>query len=356
MREALAEAKQKLGEGATILHSKPYEESLWLGLGRKQGVELLAAVDTPDTMWSQPAASFANTSGVSGVQSRNEGIEQDIGSVSRQIEEVKDLIARMQTESAPPPSPPRNEISTAVRRLIDNGVPRKLAETLLPDDMVKDKAHILNILMQRIRCSGQIDCSRGQARVALIGPTGAGKTTTAAKLAAQYSLVHKKSVAMLTLDTYRIGAVEQLATYARILNIPLEVALSPEDINGLIRKHNDKDLIIIDTVGRSQRNPNHILELARMLKPVRVTETHLVVPGSGSIAVQNEVVVSFSRLGADRLLISKLDECPEPGCVLHLAATSLLPFSYITYGQEVPDDIALANSEQLAKLVWEGRL
>lgn len=312
MHEALAEARRQLGDGVTVLHTKQCDSPALFGLARKRGVEILAAVDTLHHRRS-------NDSG--------------------------HVIAG--TERLPESSP-------IVDRLVQNGVPNYLAESLCKS--VEDLDVIINNIAQRINVSGPIDCSRSQARVALVGPTGVGKTTTAAKLAAHYSHFHNKKVALLTLDTYRIAAVEQLAVYARILNVPFEIALCPEDVDALIAKHADKDLILIDTVGRSQRNREHVDELGKFVRAANPTEVHLVVSASASPAAQKESVNSFGSLRADRLILTKLDECPQAGCILGLAAESLLPFSYITYGQEVPDDITAAEKDYLARLVWEGSL
>ncbi len=247
------------------------------------------------------------------------------------------------------------ERSAAAERLIRNGVPEKIAE-LLTSDGEEDMDRILDLLARRITCSGALKVGKNQSRVALVGPTGVGKTTTIAKLAAQYSLVQKKKVGLLTLDTYRIGAVEQLSTYARLLDIPLEVALSPEDVDSLVARHRDKDLILIDTVGRSQRSREQLSELAKFLEAANPTEVHLTVSASASPAAQREAVDGFGSMSAAHLILTKLDECPQPGCIVGLSSTTLLPFSYVTCGQDVPDDISVADSKQLARVVWEGAL
>ena len=337
MRDALAEARRQLGDDAAILHAKPYEEPALFGLVKKQGVEVLLAVDE-DAPDDHPADSPAST---------------QLHRVESQVTEVRKAISELMTGLA---VVRRKELSPSVQRLVDNGVSDSIAEGVMSGVGSDDTAAALTAIAGRIRCSGGIECGRRQVRIALIGPTGVGKTTTAAKLAAQYSLVHKKSTALITLDTYRVGAVEQLATYARILNVPLEIAMRVEDVDALVAKHADKDLIIIDTVGRSQRSNEHILELAAFVKAARPTETHLVVAASADPAVRREAVDSFGRIGVDRIVMTKLDECPRPGCVLDLAVTSLVPYSFVTYGQDVPDDIAVAESDRLAKFVWEGVL
>ncbi|MEN6372166.1 MAG: AAA family ATPase [Armatimonadota bacterium] len=345
MHDALAEARRQLGDNVTVLHTKQCDEPAMMGFGRRQSVEILAAADTP-VIPAQPSVKPvpANVTAGSGLET-----------VTQQITDIKHILARLENERTSAPAEP--EPSPVFERLVKNGVTDTLAELLASEcRSAKDSDVILNILARRINVSGPIMCGPRQARVVLVGPTGVGKTTTAAKLAAQYSLVYKKNVAMITLDTYRVAAVDQLGTYSRILNIPFEVALCPEDVDLLTSKHRDKDLIIIDTVGRSQRNMGHLAELARFVRAAAPTEVHLVVSASSSQAVQKEAIESFSTLAANRLILTKLDECPQAGCILSLSANSLLPFSYVTYGQEVPDDIAQAEKDKLAKLVWEGSL
>lgn len=344
MIEALAEARKQLGDDAKVLHTRLCEDRRWLGLGRRYGIEVLAAADTSLHV---PRLRLA-------AAPRPVSAQGNLEDVARQLAEVRRALARLDSkrEALAPKAP-----APAVARLVRNGVSEGLAEVALGESQSSAEAgEVLKHIAPRIRCTGDIDCDRSQARVALVGVTGAGKTTTAAKLAAQYAISRKKKVALLTLDTYRVGAIEQIGAYARMLDLPIEVALSPEDVDGLVRRHEDKDLIIIDTVGRSQRKREHLAELETFLRQARPTETHLVVSASADAAAQREAVDAFRPLCADRLILTKLDECPRLGCILDLAATSLLPFSYITYGQEVPDDIAVADPDRLSSLVWEGTL
>lgn len=343
MHEALAEARRQLGESATVLHTRQLESSGCLGLVRRREVELLAAVDSTECCSSPVAA---------GMRPAATGLEQhsDMEQMIREVSELRRVVANMDSRLL---TEQPKEASPVVARLTRNGIPDTIAE-VLDSESRGDSDRIMELIARRIKCSGPLEIGKTQARVALIGPTGVGKTTTVAKLAAEYTLTHKKKVALLTIDTYRIGAVEQLATYARLLDIPLEIALSPEDVASLIASHADKDLILIDTIGRSQRSREQLAELARFLRAADPTEVYLAVSASANPVAQTESVGSFGIMSPTRIVLTKLDECPQPGCVLGLASSSLLPFSYVTYGQDVPDDIAVAQSESLAKLVWEG--
>lgn len=337
---ALAEAKRLLGDDAVILHTKQITAPGWMGLSQKQSVEVIASSSEAPDQAPVPQPVFA-------------GANQDTGrltDIEKQVEEVKRSIGELTSSVIMPKQKERSPITD---RLIRQGVSEFNAEMIVSEcDSGIDQ--ITNAISKRIKCAGSISRRNGQIRAALVGPTGVGKTTTVAKLAAQCMLNYKMKVAFITLDTYRIGAVEQLSAYARILNVPIEVALSPEDGEGLIARHMDKDLIIIDTVGRSQRNREHISELGFFLRSVHATDVHLVISASAHQQAQKETVDSFSALCADKIILTKLDECPQPGCILELASSSLLPYSYVTYGQNVPDDIAAAQSGKLASYIWDG--
>ncbi|MFG0243907.1 MAG: hypothetical protein ACF8R9_14055 [Phycisphaerales bacterium JB054] len=190
--------------------------------------------------------------------------------------------------------------------------------------------------------------------IALIGPTGVGKTTTVAKLAATCKLRYGKRVGLITADTYRIAAVEQLRTYAEIVGIPLKVVLAPQDIPGAIDALSECDTIILDTAGRSQRDAARLDELGEFLRAAEPDQVQLVLSLASAESVIAAAADRYGALGPDRLLLTKLDEAVDYGVVLNTARRVGLPISFVTTGQEVPDHIEAASAERLARLVLDG--
>jgi flagellar biosynthesis protein FlhF len=187
--------------------------------------------------------------------------------------------------------------------------------------------------------------------VALIGPTGVGKTTTIAKLAAHFKLREKRRVGMITIDTYRIAAVEQLKVYANILDLPLRVVASPAEVTAAIEQMHDCDLILIDTAGRAPRDAARIAELNAFLAAAQPDETHLVLSGAAGEKMVLDAIERFSAAKPDRLIFTKLDEMVGAGLILNVLANVGMSLSYITTGQAVPNDIEVAQGTRLARLL-----
>lgn len=189
--------------------------------------------------------------------------------------------------------------------------------------------------------------------VLFVGPTGVGKTTTLAKLAADYSLNRQKKIALITADTYRIAAVEQLKTYAEILNIPVSVIYTPQEIQTAIAGHQDKDLILIDTAGRSHKNAAQFSELKMLVTAADADEVFLVLNCGMGRAACREILTQYGFLKKYKLLFTKLDEALVPGIILNARYSTGKPLSYTTAGQSVPDDIEIANIGEIVKSILE---
>ena len=192
--------------------------------------------------------------------------------------------------------------------------------------------------------------------IALIGPTGVGKTTTLAKLAASYKLRHGRRVGMVTCDTYRIAAVDQLRTYANIIGLPFEVALTPSQMKRAVHSLRDCDVILIDTAGRGQRDTNKLEELKSCLAAADPHEVHLVLSSTSSEKVLLQEAEAFSEVGADKILLTKLDEAVSFGILINVMLKVGKNLSFITTGQEVPDHIEVGSSQRLAGLVLGGEV
>ncbi len=186
---------------------------------------------------------------------------------------------------------------------------------------------------------------------AFVGPTGVGKTTTLAKVAAQILLRFNKRIALLTLDTYRIGAIEQLKTYARILRLPFEIAADAETLKKVIDRHQDRDLLLIDTAGRNPHRRDQLEEMKGILNADPRIENHLVLSATTKDADLAAIVQQFSVLPIRSYVFTKIDETEEYTALFNQVLRYKRPLSYFTNGQKVPEDIELATKSRVASLV-----
>jgi flagellar biosynthesis protein FlhF len=193
---------------------------------------------------------------------------------------------------------------------------------------------------------------RTEGRVyALVGPTGVGKTTTIAKLAAHFSLKRSQKVLLLTIDTYRIGAVEQLATYARILGLPLKVAASPKELKSCLEERGEQDLVLIDTAGRSPNNTGMLDELRDFLTVSPVIGSHLVVSATTKEGDLKKIISGFGCLPLEGYICTKLDETDQYLPLFNQLVPTRRPLSYFTHGQRVPEDLEQVTKSRIVRLL-----
>jgi len=340
MAEAVRRVKEELGPDAVVLHARTADIRTWWG-GRRPRVELTAGLAAGPV-----GASHA-------------GIERELADLRSAVERLR----RREDGAAGSPEPEGcRELRAA---LLEQGLPEALVDRLLqraaenrgPSGRAGLREAVLNLLERMLPTSGPVRVSAGRCvRVALVGPTGVGKTTTIAKLAARIALSERRSVGLLAADTYRIAAVDQLRRYAEILGAPVRVARTADEVAHAASSLSSHDIVFIDTAGRGHRDELRMNELRRFLEAARPDEVHLVLSLNSETSALFAAVDRFAPLGATRVLFTKLDEAVRVGSLLQGASRARLPVSYVTTGQEVPDDILLPDSRQLARLVLDGPL
>lgn len=348
MQEAVDGLRREFGRDAVVLHTSQKRPWLWGRLGPKR-YEVLGAVD-PDSR--RPRANYR--------PKMDQGTEQQTRTALSQptAQPIRQHSAAEGSTMDPTWSA---SIQAHFGRLVRSDIPRELSHRLLKDALGRlpkqewdDQEKVLNqlrrVIAEQIVTVDAWEFMGEQRIVVLMGPTGVGKTTTIAKLAANFSLIGAKKVGLITVDTYRIAAVEQLKTYAEIIGIPVQVAYSPRDLKDGITKMGDRDLILIDTAGRSQNNQLQIAELKNYLDGIHA-EIHLVISATTKTADVDQIIRSFSQLPIDRVIVTKLDETTAYGVILHACYQAGAPLAFVTTGQGVPEDIDVADGEKIAQLI-----
>jgi flagellar biosynthesis protein FlhF len=359
LKEALARVRRDLGGSAVILGTRELRRRRLLGLGGRELVEVTAAPPSGQGGRGRIEVSVpVDRMGTMLLASGGPAFDARLGRVHEAVEGlsrlgvVDHLLIDVPTELAP-----------TYARLLDAEIPEHLARRLVrfvADAIEPDEMHRPEAVAEALRrgvalclpVSPPIGAVGGARRVvALVGPTGVGKTTTVAKLAANAKLSLGLKVGLVTVDTYRIAAVEQLRTYAEIIDLPLAVADAPDRISGALDDLGSVDLALIDTAGRSPRDEVKIRELADFLTVARPDEVHLVLSAASGERSLRAVVDRFEPVAFDRLILTKLDEAIGLGAVLGVVSRAARPLSYLTTGQGVPDDIEPADPDRLAALI-----
>ena len=265
----------------------------------------------------------------------------------------------------------RNALDGMFQRQVEIGVNKELAQRLvyILDDIFSQflsqqkelreedvRSEFKQRLSQVIQFSNGLDFSQKEQQViALVGPTGVGKTTTVAKLAAISSIMNHKSVGLISIDAYRIAAYDQLKTYAEIIGLPVELALSPQGARTAIDGYSNKDIIIVDSVGRSPNHEIHMAELHGYMQAIQPTEVHLTTTASVKFDDYIRIVDRYRTLDVNRLIFTKLDETTSLDTLVNGAYYTRFPLSYLGVGQTVPDDLEVADINKVAGFLLPDR-
>jgi flagellar biosynthesis protein FlhF len=383
MAEALQRVKQEMGSDAVILHTRTLQVRRWLGLRKSEVVEITVGSGqevAAARRASRPAPKAAAASRprlpvqrqVSPkAPSGDELLATPAGSavmmktISREMDEVKSLVKNLVEEHRRQRAPQVSEdLFDHYLNLIQNQVADELAKDVvkaiqnqLRADHLKNPAFVRDKIAEHLEkmmpVAGPLTRTKthGPHVVALIGPTGVGKTTTVAKLAANLKLRENKRVGLITIDTYRIAAVDQLKKYADIIGSPLKVVTSPDDLHEAIAAMAEMEFVLIDTAGRAPNDALKLSELKTFLAAASPDEVHLVLSTTASQACIEAAVARFSEVRVDKILFTKLDEAVHIGVILNVARKVNKSLSYVTTGQDVPDDIEVGRGRRLAQLI-----
>ncbi|QEG33067.1 Flagellar biosynthesis protein FlhF [Bythopirellula goksoeyrii] len=372
MQQALDMIRRELGPDATVLHTRECHASL-LGrifLGRHFEVAASKDANVPARMVVTEEAAAASTSKPASnilagddFDYRNRYRNDFLADSGTEIDELQFMSQHLRQQSADSAIHKLPEALFEVYTdLIESDVEERVAQQLLHHlranetvdlhDAFALRAELMRKIESEIEVTGPLQVTSGAGKViALVGPTGVGKTTTIAKLAANFRLRENKSVGLITVDTYRIAAVEQLRTYADIIDLPMEVVSTPREMREAVARMKSMDLILMDTAGRSPRDQVRIQELKSILSEANPDEVFVVLSAVSGAKSLTTTAEKFASVGTTGIVVTKLDEAMALGNLLSIGQVSRLPISYVTDGQNVPDDIQVANSRKLAELI-----
>lgn len=372
IQDAMVQIKNDLGPEAIILSTKTIKDS------SPQRIEVVAAIDISELSNQNPGRSWCKDPD-EGRENASFGLSQGdcthqyaelqrllekIGPVSDIREELKSLkdnvellvdvigLARFRQES--------DHLAKIYQVLTVNGMSKVKSCQIIDkmrngqlSDRGKDYAACLKLAEKTIASSlsDKDGISRSRRIKAFIGPTGVGKTTTLAKLAASYCVDKRKKVGLITMDTFRIAAVEQLKVYAKIIDIPLHVATSKISFEKSLKELSDADVILVDTAGRSPSDTEYMKNISETFSGNKGVEINLLLSPTMSREHLLETEHYYRRTAYDNLILTKVDECGRYGVIYDLVQQAGKPVGYLTNGQNVPQDIESATPEKLAKLI-----
>jgi flagellar biosynthesis protein FlhF len=359
MPEAMKMIRAELGNDAVILNSKVVHKGGFFGLFAKKNIEVIAAVD-PKPFRSTVTEKKGKPVNI--VPDKLPSFEQKPvpdATLLNELNELKAMLKQLSTNVATNFASypqPLNEIDEL---LAEQGIAGALRQDIMAEVVeqwylhrevaTKEQAFMWakETLLKKLDGLLFGGISFQKKYVNVVGPTGVGKTTTLAKIAADCVLKHRKKIAFITTDTYRIAAIDQLKTYAKILNVPLEVCYNMEDFREAKKKFANYDIVFIDTAGRNFRNPQYVKDLQEIIDFDDEMETFLVLALTAKWVDMKTIYEQFSLIHIDRFIFTKLDETSHYGAMLNLVTDYQIGVAYLTNGQNVPDDIIEASPEKV---------
>lgn len=344
--EAMLKMKDELGSDAVILSTKTVKEKGLFGIFKKPLVEITAAYDDNKAAKSLLLNSY----------------DDKLMNLNYELKELKSLVLSLtkNKENSVDLSP---KLKNFHNIMVSNGVNPDISMKILKG--IEDELNLENkdyktikrivkyTLIEKLGNPKIIEADVKPKVIFFVGSTGVGKTTTLAKIAANYVLENRYNIGLITLDTYRIAAVDQLKVYAEILKLPLEVAYNKVDLIKSVNKFSDKDIIFIDTAGRSHNNFEQIEELKEILNAVERKEVFLIIDATVDYNVLNSIINRYNFLDDYSIIVTKIDEAKNYGIFLNIKSITDKEFSYFTMGQNVPEDINIVNIQEIVEKLLE---
>ena len=354
MNEALTRMRYELGKDAIIISQRKVRDSGFKGYFKPKLVEVTAAlenskVEKKNNIVNKPIEADSFKTSLNSIrdiiEKENNKLKEPEENLKEEVKEIKDLLNKV--------------IKNTNKEKNDNIVESYLNEIDVDKSLIDelditsyDKIADFKEDFKKILCRDiKVNEKDLVGKIALIGPTGVGKTTTIAKLAGRLSLIEKKKVGLITIDTYRIGAVEQLKTYAEIMNIPFKVVITLKEMEESIKELDDCDVILIDTTGRSSKNTMQISELRAFIQKVNADSISLVISGTTKNKDIDIILKGYGEVNYEDIIITKLDETNSYGGIYNIEKKSKKEIRFISTGQNVPDDIRIPSKEEICNLI-----
>ncbi|AGK97759.1 flagellar biosynthesis protein FlhF [Clostridium pasteurianum] len=385
MNEAVTRIRYELGKDAVIISQRKIRKKGFTGLFSKKVIEVTAAVDNVDKaaeitegkfkiphnsvkdsleaikkamdvqMDNENSLGKLNSPVTSGKISKEAAYNIDKDeykkedNLIKEMREMKNILNAIVKNNGNENSNHNSELYKTLEKydLEDNVIEEIINRINLENDEIEEMEKLKKVLGSMVEVSEINE----EGVIVLVGPTGVGKTTTIAKLAGRFALIEKKKIGLITVDTYRIGAVEQLKTYADIMNIPFKVVFSIKDMEAAVESMRDCDVVLVDTTGRSSKNKMQISELRAFIDKTHSENLHLVMSCTTKNRDIKSIVEGYKILNYNNIIITKLDETTTYGSILNILKEGKRPLSYVSIGQNVPDDIKALKAEEVINLI-----
>ncbi|MBU3098636.1 MULTISPECIES: flagellar biosynthesis protein FlhF [Clostridium] len=383
MNEAMTRIRYELGRDAVIISQRKIRKPGIKGFFSAKSIEVTAAVENEvnekkqntvnDNSNNNRNSNELNNIELNSIEAIKKVVQQENENHSRVVQKQNSSVHKVSNQSdnnsenlmsemmkmktmisslSQVGTPIENQKSDIEKILFDNDVDSENIENIMMkiknDRTEKTDLEKLKIILKEMI---HITKPKLEGRIVLVGPTGVGKTTTIAKLAGRLALAEGKKVGLITVDTYRIGAVEQLKTYADIMNLPFKVVYNMNDMDKAIESMSECEVVLIDTTGRSSKNKMQIAELRTFVEKADTKNIHLVLSSTTKNRDMKYIIEGYRILNYNSIIVTKLDETATYGSILNILETAKIPLSFVSIGQNVPDDIKELSADSIVSLI-----